>query len=187
MISTTENAGGRATTNLTDIELLTQAFATKHDRLVSVMSDLQAEQAALLKKFLPRLRAAVADAAAAKLTLHTAIAGAPALFDKPKTQIFHGVKVGFRKGSGGIDWDDDAAVVERIEKLFTKPQADLLIKTTKKPIAKALEDLDGAELKKLGCRVESTGDVVVIKPTDSEIEKAVAALLKDAVEVEVQS
>ena len=183
MISLIET-GGRATT-LADIETLAQTFGTRHARICDVLGDLESEQAALLKKYLPRIRAAVADAAAAKLALHTAIAGSPALFEKPRTQIFHGVKVGFRKGSGGIDWDDDQAVVERIEKLFTKPQAELLIKTTKKPIAKALEDLDVADLKRLGCRVESTGDVVEIKPTDSEIEKTVAALLKDAVEVEV--
>jgi len=33
--------------------------------------------------------------------------------------------------------------------------------------------------------VGDTGDQVVIKSTDSDIEKAVAALLKDATEVEV--
>jgi hypothetical protein len=183
MISTHENAGGRATT-LTDIETLTGVFANKHSKLCGIMAELDAEQAALLKKYLPRIRTAVGEAKVAKLCLHTTIASAPALFEKPKTQIFHGVKVGFRKGNGGIDWDDDAAVVARIEKLFPKPQAELLIKTTKKPIAKALDDLDIADIKKLGCRVEDTGDVVVIKPTDSEIEKTVAALLKDAVETE---
>ena len=186
MISTNENAGGRAAT-LTDIANLTDAFAAEHTTLTSIMEDMNADLEKIKRRYLPIIRNAVANAAAKKLALHTAIAGSPGLFEKPKTQIFHGVKVGFRKGSGGIDWDDDAAVVERIEKMFTKAQADLLIKTTKKPIAKALEDLDVAELKKLGCRVEDTGDVVVIKPTDSEIEKAVAALLKDAVEGEVQS
>ena len=52
------------------------------------------------------------------------------------------------------------------------------------PDKKMLAELPVNELKKLGCTVADTGDVVVIKPTDSEIEKAVAALLKDAVEGE---
>ena len=59
------------------------------------------------------------------------------------------------------------------------------IRTTDAPDKKMLAELPVNELKKLGCTVADTGDVVVIKPTDSEIEKAVAALLKDAVEGEV--
>jgi hypothetical protein len=168
-----------------DIELLAKQFAGENETLTSVVQDMEFELDKVKRRFLPILRRHVVGAAAAKLALHTAVASAPELFERPKTVIFHGVKVGYRKGSGGIDWEDDAAVVARIEKLFPKAQAELLIKTTKKPIAKALEDLDVKDLKALGCRVGDTGEVVVIKLVDSEIEKAVAALLKDAVEGEV--
>jgi hypothetical protein len=64
-------------------------------------------------------------------------------------------------------------------------QDDLLIKITKKPIAKALADLDVSDLKRIGCRVEATGDIVVIASTDSEVDKLVKALLADEVETEV--
>ena len=89
----------------------------------------------------------------------------------------YGVKVGFEKGKGRIEWDDDDTVVRLIEKHFPE-QADILIKTKKKPAKKALAQLSVAELKKLGVTVEETGDQVVIKSTDSEIDKLVTALLK---------
>ena len=37
-----------------------------------------------------------------------------------------------------------------------------------------------ADLKRIGCTIEETGDVVVIKPTDSDVDKIVSALLADA-------
>lgn len=100
------------------------------------------------------------------------------MFDTPRTVVFYGIKVGLQKGKGAIEWDDDAQVVKLIEKHFPE-QADVLIKTTKKPVKKALAQLTVAELKKLGIVVEETGDQVVIKSTDSEIDKLVNALLKE--------
>jgi hypothetical protein len=41
-------------------------------------------------------------------------------------------------------------------------------------------------LKKLGCTVRDTGDEVVIKPVDGDVDKIVRALLKDATEETVE-
>ena len=41
-----------------------------------------------------------------------------------------------------------------------------------------------AELKRIGVTVEETGDQIVIKPTDSEVDKLVNALLADAERIE---
>ena len=183
MISTNENIAGSVTT-LGDIEKLTASFAHDREQVCALVANLEEELAGIRRRYLSRLRAAVAKAQTSRTVLVTAVEAHPELFDKPKTQVFHGVKVGFRKGTGGIDWDDDANVCELIRKHFPKAQAELLIKTTEKPIAKAIADLDVAELKRIGCRVESTGDVVVVKPMDSEVEKVVAALLKDNAEVQ---
>ena len=184
MISTNENAGGSKATTLTDIELLTKTFADEHALLASIVEDMDAEFEKAKRKYMGALRAAVGRTAKAKLTLHTAIAGTPELFAKPRTQIFHGVKVGFQKGKGGIEFADSDKVVALIRKTFGD-DAIAYIRTVEAPDKKMLADLPVNELKKLGCTVADTGDVVVIKPTDSEIEKAVAALLKDAVEGEV--
>lgn len=182
MISTTENIG--QITTLAELEKLTASFAHDREQVCALVASLKDEQDAILKRYLPRLRKAVAATQTSRSLLVTAVANHPELFDKPKTQVFHGIKIGLRKGTGGIDWDEDAKVCELIRKHFPKSQADLLIKTTEKPIAKAIADLDVADLKRIGCRVESTGDEVVVKPTDGEVDKVVAALLKENTEVQ---
>ena len=169
-------------TSLATIEQSAKAYSEKRDTLSSIVTLLNQQIEALKQAALPDLRRAVAKAAEKQADLTALVDGARHLFIKPKTLIFHGIKVGLRKGSGGIDWQDDAALVARIKKLFPTEEAELLIKTTEKPIAKALANLDVAELKKLGCTVEATGDVVVISPVDSHVDKLVTALLKDAVE-----
>jgi hypothetical protein len=102
------------------------------------------------------------------------------LFVRPRTIIFHGIKVGLQKGSGKIEYDKSEIdrIVRLIEKHFPE-QTEVLIQTKKAPIKKALANLSGAELKKLGIEIDDSTDAVVIKPTDSEIEKVVDRLLKE--------
>lgn len=187
MISTipNQNNGTRPSPYcLGTIETLTTEYAKARKALGEEVAALNADIEALKRKRMGTIKTLLARAADFHATLSQAVQASPDLFEKPKTQTFAGIKVGFRKGSGGIDWADDAKVCELIEKHFSKPQAELLIKTTKKPIAKALADLDVADLKKIGCTVEATGEVVFIKPTDSAVDKIVTALLKEATESE---
>ena len=181
MIAFNENGGASAIT-LTDIEAAATAYDVARCDLADTVRELEDQIAKIKAPYMKVIRREVAKAAEKRAALHWLIELAPGLFEKPRTQVFAGIKVGYRKGSGGIDWEDDARTVALIRKNFPKAQADLLIKTTEKPIAKALQDLDVSELKRIGCTVESTGDVVVIKPADSEVEKLVNALLKDATE-----
>jgi hypothetical protein len=167
---------------ITTIEQSCKSYADKRDTLSSIVTLLNAQLEALKNAALPDIKKAVAKAAEKESDLKNAIDGARHLFIKPRTIIMHGIKIGLRKGSGGIDWEDDAKVVSLIEKLFPKAQAELLIKTTKKPISKALSDLDVSDLKRIGCTIESTGDVIVINPVDSAVDKIVTALLKGASE-----
>jgi arsenate reductase-like glutaredoxin family protein len=183
MIAFTEQAAGPYC--LGTIDALTTKFSADRKALAEEVAQLNTEIEALKRKRLGKIKTLVATAADSYATLEAAIAASPQLFEKPKTQTFAGIKVGFRKGTGGIDWDDDARVVALIKKHFPKAQAELLIKTKEKPIAKALADLDVSDLKKIGCRVEATGEVVFIKPTDSAVDKIVSALLKEATESEV--
>ena len=144
-----------------------------------MVEDLEADREKLMRKYLPVLREAVARAARAKLALYSAIADSPGLFEKPRTLVFSGVKVGFQKGKGGIEFDDADKVVALIRKQFGD-EAIAYLRVSTAPDKKMLAELPVAELKKLGCTVTETGDVVVIKPTDGEIEKTVAALLATA-------
>jgi hypothetical protein len=186
MIRLNEELSGPPAVSLGSIEALTAKYAKARQALGDAVTQLEQKLEAVRRQHMSHLKSLVADAADAHATLAHAIQESPSLFEKPKTHTFAGIKVGFRKGTGGIDWDDDDKVVALIEKHFPKAQAELLIKTTKKPIAKALADLDVADLKRIGCRVEATGEVLFIKPTDSAVDKIVNALLKEATE-EVQA
>ncbi|MBI2801274.1 MAG: hypothetical protein HYX63_13515 [Gammaproteobacteria bacterium] len=158
------------------IEALTRVYADRLNVLNSAMQDLEDELRLVKRRRLKNLRDRVQEVADAKAELTAAIAFAPALFEKPRTQQFHGIKVGLQKGKGALIWDDDAKVCERIEKYYVD-EIGVLIKTTKKPIKEGLEKLSAAELKRLGIEQIKAGDQVVIKSTIGDIEKLVDALI----------
>lgn len=162
------------------IDTAAKHFAGDRANLARLVRDLDAQIQALKNAALPDLKHAVAAAAKSHGELSNLIDNGRHIFDNPRTIVLHGIKVGLRKGSGGIAWDDPDKVVALIERHLPRTQAELLIKTTKKPIAKALADLDLADLKRIGCRVEATGDTIVIKPADTDVDQLVDALLRDA-------
>ena len=147
--------------NLLEIESLAKAYADRRALLADHLTALDRDLALVKRKHMKELKRHVALTAETQTALHAAIAGAPKLFEKPKTRIIHGIKVGFRKGKGKIEWEDDAQLVALIKKKFPACMDDLII-TTEKPSATGLEDLDAAELRKLGVTVEEAGEQVVV-------------------------
>lgn len=165
-------------TTMFGIDMAAQNYSKAHDKLTAVVRALEAETAKLRLQYLPQIRKAVETAASRKADLRDALNESRELFVKPKTRVMHGVKVGFQKGKGKLDWDDDELVVKLIRKHLPEI-AETLIRIEESPIVAALNDLDVKDLRKIGVRAEETGDKVVIKPTDSEIDKLVDALLRD--------
>lgn len=163
---------------LADIELSTKRFAAAHQLLTDDVMILNDEQAALKRRHLPGIKRAVEAVREQRGALKLLIEAAPDHFLRPRTLVFHGIKVGYRKGAGGIEWEEDARVIHLIRKHFPE-FAEALIKTTEKPSIKGLQELDVSDLRKIGCTVESTGDVVVIKPTASDVDKIVTALMRE--------
>lgn len=171
-------------TNYTVIDTIAkraEAYATVRALLAEKVSALHEGIAALRKDHIPGIKRAVNKAAEAEAALRELVELHPALFAKPKTQIYAGVKVGYAKGKGSISFDDADAVVARIKKVLPD-QADLLINTAETPNKAALAQLPVADLKRIGCSVTAAGDQVVVKPVDSEVDKLVTALLKNAAE-----
>lgn len=161
-----------------EIEQLAAKMAAVRDALTGTWMAQQEERAEVDRKYLPRLRKLTADFKASLANMVAAVSASPELFAKPRSVILHGIKAGFQKGKGKIEWEDDQKLIARIEKQFDEGEAELLIKTTKKPIASALSDLDIATLKKLGITVEETGDVAFVKLADGDVAKMIKALLK---------
>ena len=168
---------------LLDIDTLAKAYADRRALLADRLTALDRDLAAVKRKHMRELKRHVALTAETALDLHNAIAGSRDLFLKSKTQILHGIKVGLRKGVGGLDWEDDADVVAKIERQFKDPdEAARYLIIKKKPSADALEDLDAGTLKKFGIVVVETGEQVVLKAVESNVEKLVKALLKGAMD-----
>lgn len=170
-------------TKLTDIEPNAKAYAEARSKVVEIVTQLNDAIEALKRDHMPALKRAITKAAEKHDQLKQIIEANPTLFVKPRTVIYHGVKLGMQKGKGGISFDDADQVVRLIKRHFPE-QADVLVVTTEKPAKDALAQLTVADLKKVGCTVVDAGDAVVIKPTDSEVDKLVDALMKGATETE---
>ena len=168
-------------TQLTAIETRAKLYAEAREKLAAVVSDLNAGIEALKRNAMPEIKRAVARAGTHHDELRALIGAAPELFVKPKSMTINGIKLGFQKGKGKIEFDDADQVVRLIKKHFPE-QADVLIATTEKPVKEALNGLTAAELKKLGISVVEGGEAIFIKPTDSAVDKLVDALLKEATE-----
>jgi NhaP-type Na+/H+ and K+/H+ antiporter len=139
-----------------------------------VLQDLIAEAQ---RSMLPGIRRAVAAVAEADAKVLAALQAAPGLFVRPKSVVFHGLQVGYKKGTGTIEIDDAGQVVKLIRK-HLPDQFDVLVKVKETPIKAAIRNLTGAELQKIGVKVQSAGEVVFLTDATDSVDKLVKALLK---------
>jgi hypothetical protein len=167
-----------APATLKEIEELTEAFALERSFLLEHLRDMERAIQKVRKQYEPVMSKRLEIVGAVHGRLRVAIEANPELFERPKTVTFHGVKIGYQKQKGKIEWEDEASVIAKIKDLLPN-QADMFIATFESPIKTALEQLDAATLKRLGVSVVEAGDKVVIRPVDSAEEKALRELLKD--------
>lgn len=166
-----------------DIDKAAQEYGRAHDALRDIMAELDDDIRKIKDGRMRRVRDAVQRTAEKRVVLEDLIDESRDLFGKPRTRILHGVKVGIEKGKGKIEIDDADITIRLIRRHFPD-RAETLIRTSESVIKAALAELPAADLKRIGARVEETGDQVVIRPTDSEIDKLVDALLKEREEPE---
>jgi len=165
---------------LLELDTLTKNYADVRLVLSELVADLTAELEAAKRRRLTRLKNLVGTAAAAQNVLFSALEESRHLFEKPRTLVLHGIKVGWQKARGGLEISDPDRTVQLIQRHYTEAEADGLLHIIRRPDKDALAKLPANELKKLAIEVLADGDSVVIKPTDSEVDKIVTALLKDA-------
>lgn len=163
-------------TSMTEIETAASSFAAAMRDLQREMGDLDRNVAAQKRRHMPRIKELAAEAAARKQALRDLVNGAPTLFARPRTRIFEGVKVGWSKGKGRLEWADAAQVIRLIRRHLADA-ADSLVKVTETPVRAAISRLPAADLKRIGVTVVDTGDQPVVELVDSEVEKLVDALL----------
>lgn len=167
--------------SLETIDCLAKTHAENRDVLASRLQSLQDEIDAITKKRMRGIRLALRAAAASEAALRDTISENPELFNKPRTRVFYGIKLGLQKGKGEVVIANKPRTVQLIAKHLTSQYEDL-VKITHTPIASAVGKLPAAQLRKIGVEVRNSGDQIVLKPVDSALDKQVAALLKEAVD-----
>lgn len=166
-------------TDMNTIEDSAKAYAGARVKLTECVSELTQALDNLKRSNLPRIKRHLARVAQLEAELKALIAEAPHQFIKPKTVVLHGIKLGFEKGKGSITWDDPHQVVALVKRKLPD-LADVLIKTDEKPLKGGLKQLTVQQLKSIGCAVEESGDMVIVRAVDSDVDKLVTALLKGA-------
>lgn len=178
MISTTETVAGKTSpTTIKDIEQLCARYEAESTLLEAGITHLEEDLKAVQQKHLARLKRQAGVVARAEAELHAAIEAAPELFKKPRTSIFHGVKIGLANAIGSLTFEDEEYVVARIREQFTDVgEFDHFVKTSYTPRKDALRELTPVQLKKLGCRLEGEGETVVIRRTAGDVKKLIETL-----------
>lgn len=164
---------------LTEIETLAQRYAEIYRELEGSVQALEDGVRTLKRKLLPTIRHLAEEGAVRKAELLSAVTAAPDLFEKPRTQIMSGVKVGLQKRRGQVVIDDEAATIRRIRELLPKDQAELVIRVRESVHKPAVYDLTAGDLKRLGIKIDADTDEAIAKIAGEDIERMVDALLTD--------
>lgn len=171
------------TTAIDSIEQLTRDYNRSRAELTERVQSLQDELQAVQRRRMRGIKASLARTQDAQDALANAIDTNRELFDKPKTVTIDGTRVGLMKGKGKIEWDDATKVIRLIRKNLPD-QADTLIQIRETPARGAPSQLSTAQLRQVGCTVVETGEQILIKPQDSELEKLINRLLADTEDLE---
>lgn len=180
--TTTTTAAEAAAVTLADIEAAARQFSGERERLAERVAAVEEKINAIKRAAMPQLRRAVERAAEAEHRLRGLVEAAPALFERPRTLVLHGIKVGWVKGKGQIEIFDPARTVALIRK-HLPDEAHNLIRVTEVPHKPGLAQLSVADLRRLGCALVDAGDAVVVKPMDGDVQRLIDRLLADAADI----
>lgn len=162
--------------SLAKIEKACEKYSAACAELTDVVNSVNAQIEAIQQQHRPLLEKLAKKCGQTRVAVTDLVEENPGLFEKPKTQTFAGIKVGFQKGKDTLDMDANDTV-DRILKKLPDLKATL-IQTTLKPIASAIMNLDAKQQAAIGVTVVPGEDKVVVSPVDSAVSKAVAAHVK---------
>ncbi len=161
-------------------------YAALRDKLAAQVQAMKDEVSTIERASMPDILRTGRKIAALHSELVEFITDHPDCFVKPRTVVVDGLKFGLQKQRGKMTWDSDEGLCQRIDKLaaegaLTHEQAVMLVVNQPRPVAAALEQLDGKLLKRLGVTVTADTDAPLIKSVDGDVEKVVAAIVREAV------
>ena len=166
--------------DLKSLDKMVEAHAANYNRLANTMAELEGKIASLKAEYLPALRAAVADVKFTHEALNATIIARPELFNKPRTRVLHGFKVGFRKLEGKIVFRDEEKSVALAAEHLNDKEWCLVVRVSESINKDAAAQLPAATLKKIGGEITDPVDQVVIQSATGDVTKLVEALIKEA-------
>ncbi len=172
----------KTTAQHTEIDSLAKRYSERRARVREIVDQIEDDVRAVHRKHRRALAEALATAAGCQDVLISRLREAVSLFVNPKTWSLHGIKLGFRKGSGKVEFDDEDALVAKLRKRYGEESDEFraCVKTKHVIVKDALRDLDAKDLAKLGVTIEDVNDVPFVKGVESETDKLVKRLLKEA-------
>lgn len=165
-------------TTISEFEELAKTHSANRVALGSAISKGHKGINDAFARHVPRVQAATDAAAESRAALERAVENNPDLFVKPKTMVLHGIKFGFAKNKGSLEFTDEEKVIGRIERLLPK-LAKNLIKTTRKIVKKQVAKLTVQDAKKIGVRIVNPEDEVVVSIPNDSLSKLALAFLAE--------
>ena len=166
-------------TPLEQIEEAARFYADARGKLQAEVDRLNLAIKAVQAQHRSQLIALLDQAANARTGLESLLKEHPAQFEKPKTRQMHGIKCGFRKLPGRIEYaDNEAKVIERIREQL-RGKAKHLIQVKESLRKEQLAELSAAELASIGASLIDCGDEVVIKAIDTDLDRLIKSLTAD--------
>jgi hypothetical protein len=163
--------------DLGSIEKMTGDYASAKRDLDDLVAEIAEKTEALKREYSPKLKLVMSRIAKRHEVLYRSIAENPELFQKPKTQIFEGIKVGFMAGKGSLSMEDEQLTVELIKEHLPK-QAKILIKTVEEPNVAAIKKLPTEQMELINVEIVGKEDKVVISPVDTTVGRILNSLIK---------
>lgn len=176
MISTTENlpCAPRPVT-LKEIESACKHLAEVRSTAETLMLKVEKKRQAILDDHADELNSLAHELTVARSSVALSVQYGRELFKRPKTQVFHGIEVGFQKERDKVEVPAEEVLISRIETML-KAKASTLVRSVKSVVAEAFKQLTAQEKQMLGCRTITGADAVVVRAqAKSDVEKYFAA------------
>jgi hypothetical protein len=173
------------TARMTRVERLAAELRQRLDQSQQVVTEHDAEVAAIRDRYALRLREAAAVISAARTTLEGAIRSTRDIWLAPnrktKTDVLHGIRCGFKKGRA--KWVmPDGDLVELVRQHLPADRAEQLVQNVETVDPAKLSD---GERKAIGAVFVPGAEQIVCTEQRSTIERALAALLEHLDRTEV--
>lgn len=190
MSKETINSAAKATSLTTralgDIEAACKRATEAAEALSGAITDLRAAIEPSIARALPGIRDALVQFRASRKAVADLVQQHRDLFERPRTRIYHGVKVGLQALPGQLMLEDQGdALIARIDRELPAAAAILAPARSREVSLAALKLLPDADLARIG-GVKVSGETKVIVNLPLDPEEAVRALLGPRADVEGQ-